>query len=853
MSDSRSRDKGASGTYDPLADTPTEYIGPTTPESGIPVRGGIETRPIEQLPNIGDHPADLVGATIGSIRVLEHLAEGGMGQLYVGFDEKLRRRVALKALRSDRMSEQSRSRMLREARLLSQLHDPNICQIYGYLEGPGQDFLVLELIEGQTLSRAMAAGLEPAVKLRVAQQLAEVLARAHGQGVIHRDLKPSNVMLTSDHEVKVLDFGLAFSTDEAAARRSEILRRDEELRDSGDLDRGLLTGAMEALRTQHGTVLGTVAYMSPEQARGGQVAAPADIYSLGLLTEELLTGRHPYQGVKSVEELMERVLHGAPDPPPDLDSDLEELIRRMRSTVPEARPSAADVAQRLRWIRDKPRRRLRGRLVAGGVVALLLVVALAVFFHIRKLSEERNHALESEQRALSARREAEEVVAFLEDMFEVSEPGRAQGETVTAREILDAGAERIRDELGEQPLVQARLMATIGSVYFGLGLYEPSLELLDSSLALRRQHLPAEAPEVADGAVRLAAPLRVVGRYEEAEAALLEARRIHESNPATGPLDLARTLSALSYLYVTVARYDEAESLARQSLDLRLEELSKDDPGVVLGIRRLADIYRHQGRLEDALTEQLRAREILQVKEGVEELALGEVSYDLGVLLTQLGRYAEAEGNLQRSLPILRKTYGSQHHEVARAMNALAIVYRRQKRFEEAESLLQEVIRIWSSGFAEKSHNLGFGYNNLGTIYLNTERWEEAEAPFQQALEIFEQFHGPEHPNVSMVLMNLGQLYWAQERFAPARTSVERALAIDRKTAGEDHPHVGWDLHLLANIQRDSGNYAEAEELYRQSLEILEASLGADHPEVAKARAEFLAMMQAQGREGAAA
>ena len=152
---------------------------------------------------------ELLGQRIGHIRVVDFLARGGMGAVYVGFDEKLERRVALKAVHEGRLDEEARARFLREARVLSQLNDPHICQIYGYLDGAERDFLVLELIEGRSLKDVIAERPDRPTCMRIAQEIVGVLAATHAQGIIHRDLKPSNVMVTSKGAIKVLDFGLA--------------------------------------------------------------------------------------------------------------------------------------------------------------------------------------------------------------------------------------------------------------------------------------------------------------------------------------------------------------------------------------------------------------------------------------------------------------------------------------------------------------------------------------------------------------------------------------------------------------------------------------------------------------------
>src|SRR5678815_765906 len=215
---------------------------------------------------------------VSHYRRLNRLGEGGMGEVYVGIDETLKRRVALKAVHSrQRLHAESKTRFLREAQILSQLDHPNICRVYDYIEDDHRDWLVLELIEGKNLRCLLQSGLDWSAKLRVAEQIADVLVVTHAAGIVHRDLKPGNVMVTENGAVKVLDFGLAKLTDREEAPDTDVTRTE---------------GAV----TADGTVVGSAAYMSPEQAEGKKVDARSDIFSFGSVLYEILTGRRAFQG-----------------------------------------------------------------------------------------------------------------------------------------------------------------------------------------------------------------------------------------------------------------------------------------------------------------------------------------------------------------------------------------------------------------------------------------------------------------------------------------------------------------------------------------------------------------------------
>jgi serine/threonine protein kinase len=321
---------------------------------------------------MGDmHTTDLLGKRIGHVRVVHVLGEGGMGSLYVGYDEKLGRRVALKAIRGDRrLNPEVRGRFQREAQALSQLDHPNICRIYGYVEDEDTDFLVLELIEGKDLRSVIRDGKTTLdERLALAEQIASALAVAHERAIVHRDIKPGNVVVTTDGRAKVLDFGLA---------RTGIDENAPTLAGPEAADSDSASRESSYLVTKLGTVVGTLAYMSPEQARGEPVTTASDMYSFGLLFQELLTGEAPRDLSSEPDDLVRQAREGRSQSLAGVDADLALLINRLKAKSPATRPPAIDTVERIRWIRSAPaRRRRRIARVAGFAILSLLVVALA--------------------------------------------------------------------------------------------------------------------------------------------------------------------------------------------------------------------------------------------------------------------------------------------------------------------------------------------------------------------------------------------------------------------------------------------------------------------------------------------
>lgn len=275
-------------------------------------------------PSSSDGPASFAEERIGAYRLERPLGQGGMGEVFLARDERLGRRVAIKRVRPG-TSPALRERLRREARAAARLSHPAVVQVYDILEDSAGDAIVLEYAEGCTLRAVLADGLPPpALAVRLAREIAEGLAAAHGAGLVHRDLKAENVVVTPEGHAKILDFGLVKALDREAGEDS---------------------------LTDHGTVLGTYHAMSPEQASGGAVDARSDLFSLGVLLYEMLAGRSPFLG-RTPRETLKRVLVDQPPPigalRPDLPAGLGALIGRLLEKDPDARPrSAREVAQAL--------------------------------------------------------------------------------------------------------------------------------------------------------------------------------------------------------------------------------------------------------------------------------------------------------------------------------------------------------------------------------------------------------------------------------------------------------------------------------------------------------------------------
>lgn len=710
-------------------------------------------------------PWSLVGQRVGSIRIHHLLGEGGMGAVYAGYDERLQREVALKVVRFDSLTLNGRSRLLSEARILSRLNHPNICAIHDFVSGEATDFLVLELIHGTTLREAITRGIAPEARLGVAERIAEALVAAHAQGVIHRDLKPSNVMLTRDDQVKVLDFGIA--------RRGR----------GGDDDAGspyadperTATFVLEAeefpfARTTPGKVVGTAGCMSPEQARGETVTVASDMYSFGLLLQELFTGKSPYSPTLSGVELLQAVQKGRTLPlAARMDAHLAALIERLKSLAPEDRPSAAEALHRLRWIGEKPRRRLR----ALGAALALVAVSIGVVKYTLDLRRERDAAVQARQQAELSRREGEEVVGFLLDLFKVSDPGEARGSSVTARELLDQGARKVRANLRSQPLVQARLLDTIGQVYLKLGLYGEARPLLEQSLAIRRRGV-ADPLDVSFSLEHVAL-LDQAESKPQAEPRLQEALRMRQAKLGRRNPEVARLLSNLGVFYAVRHDAAKAEPLFQEALEIREATLGPLHPDVATSLNNLGMIRASRGNTQGA---EALLRRGLAIREQVLPLDhpdLGSNLEALGVLYQNQKRYAEGERYHRRALAISEKALGSSHPRTALILTNLAETLTGLGKNVEAEALLLRAIRAREAALGPGHPDVGVSIAELANLYVDQQRYKEAEPLYQRALAIFAATGLHSHPSQTAALRSYARLLRATGRSALAATMEERA------------------------------------------------------------------------------
>jgi non-specific serine/threonine protein kinase/serine/threonine-protein kinase len=774
-----------------------------------------------------------IPSRIGPYKVLELLGQGGMGEVYLAEQSApVMRQVAVKVSRPGMDTKAVLARFEAERQALAIMAHPSIATVLdaGTTED-GRPYFVMEYVDGVPLTDYCdRQRLRTDERLRLFIELCGAVQHAHQKGVIHRDLKPSNVLVTVPNGQPVptvIDFGIAKAM---GYKLTEL-----------------------TLHTQQGYPIGTPAYMSPEQAEmtGLDVDTRTDVYTLGVMLYELLVGTVPID-MRDIPPTALSIALRETDPPKPSDrfdtlGDYQDRIAELRHTDPGSLRS--QVRGDLDWIvmkameKDRTRRyetvnglaqdirrhlkhepvlaaapsagyrmrkfarRHRLGVVAGAAIAVGLIggSVLALMGMVRAQRAERVAEAEADA--------AREAYDFLEGLFQVSDPGEARGNTITAREILDEGAEQIRTELGGQPLTQARFMSSIGTVYRKLGLYEAAAPLLEEALALQDSVLEPDHPDVARSLNELGVLYSQLGRYADAEPIYRRALAIDEQVFGLDDTKVAVRLANLSDLCRELGRYEEAEALLQRALAIDEKAKGPDHPDVATDLNNLAVLYRELGRYEEAEPLYLRALAIDERELGPDHPALANRLANLAALYRYLERYEEAIPLLERALAIDEKALGPDSPDMAITLNTLAVVYRELERYAEAEALFMRALAIHEGVLGPNHLAVGAGLNNLGVLYHKQGRYEEAEPLLQRALTTVEQALGPEHVNVSLVLANLANVYREQGRHAEAEPLFQRALNIRDTAVGPDHPATAGILDNYASLLHQTGRTELADSL----------------------------------------
>lgn len=774
-----------------------------------------------------DHPA-----RIGPYRIVRVLGEGGMGVVYLAEQSApIFRRVALKVLKLGLDTKQFVARFEAERQALAVMDHPGIARVHdaGASE-TGRPYFVMELVHGEPITVYCDVNRQsPRERAQLMIRVCQAVQHAHQKGVIHRDLKPSNVLVgVQDGEAvpKIIDFGVAKA-----------------------IDRPLTT---HTLFTEIGQRIGTPAYMSPEQMEmsGLDVDTRSDVYSLGVMLYELLSGTLPFS-----EDLLRRAVTSPgllrdtdPQTPSARVTGLGEKVSSVasrRSSDPASlrrtlegdldwitlKAMAMDRARRYetanafamdlqRYLGYEPvtarppsthdrvakfvRRHRAG--VAMGAAAALLVIGATIMLGVQaqRLARERDRAEREAARASS-------VTSFLRETLSSADPWSGGRRDVSVAEALGAAVAKLDQSFLNQPLTAAAVRQTIAATYGGLGRFDEAEALARSALETQRKTLG----------------------------------ETHE--------DVAQTLAVLAELYVKKGQYEPADALAREALAVNRRLTSRDNERVAASLTQLADVLEHRGRYADA---HIAAEEGLAIRRRVHGARDARVADSLKTLANIVANgfadYTRVDQLLREALEIRRSVYGRDDANVAVTLNDLAVNRVRVEDFAQAEALYNEAVAINRRVLGDDHPEVALTLENLGGVYYRTQRYDECLELLDEVLAMRRKALGNEHTAVGRTLANMGAVRNGAKDYAGAIPPLREAETRLRATLGAEHPDLVTLLSHLGDALTGSGDRDEAETTFRRAVALGMKTLPPDHPDTARVRIRLGNLLVATGRFGEA-
>ncbi len=735
----------------------------------------IVTEAAEEAANAKDR---YIGQDVGRYRISELIDEGGMGRVYLAerTDEQYEQQVAIKILNTHIPSKQLLQRFRSERQILAKLNHPNVSQLLdgGEMED-GLPYLVMEYVDGMPLLEYCEhadLGLRERLKLFV--EVCDAIQHAHQNLVVHRDIKSSNIFVTNDGQPKLLDFGIA-----------KLLQPE-------GMNYTLAATVADAR-------LLTPANASPEQISGDQITVATDVYQLGLLLYELLTGKPAYAVDNlSPGELESMIRETQPARPSDtttdrlrktLAGDLDTIVLKALRKNPARRyTSPRELADDLeRYLNHEPVRarpdtrmyrigkflRRNALSTSAASIIAVLVVSFAVVTYAQN------------QRIAAERDTATAVSEFMIDIFNLARPEESPGETVTARQVLDSGYERISTDLGDRPEVKAQLLWVMGESYTSLGLHDDALLLLSEAAELGLLgHLPDD--DLVDVLANVAQEAGYLDRLEEA----------------------SRYINLAEEVYARI-----------------------DNPDPELGkiiFKHHASHLRRSGDFDAGMAKLLRAEEIARTIEDDVHGHYPDMLHELGAWNLMRGEFEEAESWLRRALNHPHPSWRDPTNRRAVTLGVLGSTLRGQGRYPEAMTYMQEALAILEREVGPDHINVGITHGNIAVAQTLMNDLQGAEASSLRAIEITKAALGEDHSRMGTMYGGLATIRQRQDRHAEALELLERSLAIKVASMPPGSASIGLTRRKMGNAYRAVGKHAASLDQLEQALNIFETRYGAD-------------------------
>ncbi|SMF71050.1 serine/threonine-protein kinase [Pseudobacteriovorax antillogorgiicola] len=799
-----------------------------------------------------------IGSKVGVYRIIRQLGFGGMGVVYLANrdDDNFDQYVALKLVRSSPGQKQIIRRFFDERKILAQLSSPYIAKLLdGGVTPSNHPYFTMEYIEGLSIDEyCKAKKLSVKEVVRLFMKVCQGISTAHRSLIIHRDIKPSNILVTADGEPKILDFGIAKILDSAADNHTTAA-----------------SGKPMTLK-----------YASPEQVSGAALTTATDIYSLGVMLYELLTGFSPYHEAhsKSSFALEKQIYEHFPNMPSRRVRRLEQsqqaqqaqqaqqkrrklsqlLFMRKQSLARHLKGDLDNIV--LMALRKEPHRRYqsvdhlhsdlsrylenrtvlahkdslwyRSRKFAARNKVLSLATIVMVFFLAGFYQYDR-HQLKQE---IARNRQISE---FLVQLFSFTDPytdefdhlkreQHTAATGITATQLLEKGVKSIQSDLAGQTVIQASLMHTLGSIYAKLGLYQESAKLINDSLGIRLKVFSRNSFEVAESLNYLGWIKQKTGQLQDAETLHLEALEIQQKLSWKDNPPIGSSYFYLGLLKIETGDYQVALDYLNQSL---LHLPTEDDEK----FQRYLNILKAKGVASEALDKYEGALNYFKkaLAESVQHFdrnhpIVADQWNNIGSVLYRKGEYDQAIQYFEKALASDLKRLGKDHPSVASRWNNLANAWAEKGDSGKAIEYLEKALDSSMKTLGASHPRVANHWNNLGSAWHNQGEFDRALYYYEKALSSNLKTYGEDHPNVAVDWNNLGSAWYDKGEYEEAILCYKNALAISRKTLGNDHSDVAQRLNNLGTVWYQKGVYDKAIEFFAQAIKIYVKAIGPDHP-----------------------
>jgi len=678
---------------------------------------------------------------IGPYKVMKKLASGGMGNVYLAkrTDGHLQITVALKLLRQECVDSHHIHQFNIERNVLGRLNHPNIARIYdGGITENGRPYLVMEYVEGTPVTEyCQTHQCSIGNKIMLFEQICEGVNFAHSNLIVHRDLKPDNIFISKNGSCKILDFGIA-----------KIIQPEDTPANTGDSNSHLKPFS--------------ICHAAPEQLTGGDIRTATDVYSLGLLLHELLTGTLPYNLSGKSPAEANTIIRETPLSLPSsqvqnpeisksLKGDLDDIITKCLQADPDKRyQSAGELLADLRNYRNQlplsfkqhqkayklKRFSVRNRALLSGVIAVITILSALTIYYISIIKTEREKAIAEEQQASF-------IAGFMVDLFGATDPLRNVDDTLDVYDILQSGVDKLDNWEGTD-LSKADIMISLGNAYKKIGDFEQSRTLLEDAFKIYISDSgDSLAPEMLKPTLELAVLHNDERNFNYAAHYFDRTLQIINDKQTVKPGILANIYSGFGS---TLTELDNPE-LAIIYLEDAIEEIlnsNLSDTRLTNVQTNLAKAYRRNGEYQKS--EELYIK-LLNALPSDNQMTSQEsiIHNNLGYLLKVQDRLDEAAVHYNRSLDINRYIYGTKHPNTQIIMNNLASLYSTAGRFEESEQIRLELLDYSREDFGDSHWRTGSAYESLGILKIKEGTLDDAQDFFERASEIYEEVLGEHH------------------------------------------------------------------------------------------------------------